>query len=150
MISGLLVLGLLDGAAAPAVLLPAPTERIIRLSRNAGFTVARHVLDPYDKLNFEIDMSALLEEEESFTSVEFFISAASALLGFTIPSSGAYAPFEKDHSHLILWPQIVASKIDAATWSGQGRLCNFEMTMQTDSTPPRKWQRTISISVAQR
>ncbi|WP_375290404.1 hypothetical protein [Qipengyuania sp.] len=150
MISALLVLGLLDGGTSPGVLLDAPAERRIRLSRNAGFTVAGHVLDPYDKLNFEIDMSALLEEGERFASVDFAVTPASSILGFTIPDNGAYAPFDKDDSHLILWPQIDAGKIDAGTWSGQGRLCNFEMTMQTDSTPPRHWQRTIAISVAQR
>lgn len=130
--------------------LPTPPERVIRMSRTSGFVTAGHVLDPADQLNYLLDLSALLEDAENFALVTLAVLPASAALGFSIPSSGAYAARQVDDRHVAIWPTIDPARKNAQGWAGQGAACNFEITMTTDSLPPRSWQRTASIRVAQR
>lgn len=147
MIVQLIAMGMFDTPAGNVV---TPPERIIALTRSAGFVTASHVVDPYDVLNFKLDLSALLEEDEAFVSATLEVLPAAALLGFSIIDAGQYAPQQIDDSHILIWPQIAAPNQANAAWAGQGSDCGFEITMITDSTPPRKWQRTVNIRWAQK
>ena len=148
MLPVLIALDLFGGAGGDP--LPTPAERIIRLTRSAGFTVAGHVLDPRDRLNFLVDLSALLEEGETFATVTLSVLPSSAILGLSIPTSGLYALRAVDDHLIQIWPTIAGATQESAVWSGQGALCSFEIAGTTDSAPARDWQRTVSIRVAQR
>ncbi|WP_375291814.1 hypothetical protein [Qipengyuania sp.] len=149
MIPILIALGVFDDAPLPEPL-PTPPERIIRLTRSGGFTVAGHVLDPANQLNYLLDLSALLEDGENFTTVSLAVLPASAALGFSIPSTGTYQARQVDDRHIAIWPTIDPAKVNAQTWAGQGAACSFEVTASTDSDPQRSWQQTVSIRMAQR
>lgn len=127
-----------------------PTERMIVVSRSSGFTAAAHTLDPTDVLDFEVDLAALLEANEEFTTIDIAVTATSAALGFTIPGSGGYAPVEVSDSRIRIWPQIAAEDQSDVIWANAGVACRFEITAETDSVPPRTWQRTAQITVAQK
>jgi len=138
-----------NGGQQPSAI-STPLARTILLSRTNGFTTASHAIDPYDVLNYEIDLSPLLEAGERFVSAEIAVLPASAVQGFKIPEDGPYGAFELDDRHIRIWPQIAPEDQGSAGWSGQGATCGFEVYATTDSMPPRKWQRTVLIRVAQR
>jgi len=152
MLTILLALGLL-GPVTPGEepsTISTPTQRIIVLSRANGFAQATHAIDPYDVLNYLVDLSSLLEADEGFDSVDIAILPASAVQGFTIPESGPYQSTEVDDRHILIWPQIGEGNQGSAAWAGKGTTCGFEVSATTTSTPPRRWQRTVLIRVAQR
>ena len=150
MVPILIALGLLGDDGPLPEPLPTPAERIIKVARNAGFTVASHALDPSDELNYLLDISALLEEGEAFSAVTLSVLPASSTLGLSIPSTGRYSARQVDDRHIAIWPKISDNKRDAQSWAGQGTVCSFEIAGVTDSDPERRWQRTLGIRVAQK
>lgn len=124
-----------------------PAERTITLSRGVGPTSAGHSIDPTDELDFVINLSPLLETGEQFTSVVLYTLPTAEVQGFEIPATGEYAASEIDHAHVLFWPRIDLAEQTSSAWSGQGTSCGFEVTAQTDSIPPRVWQRTVLIRV---
>lgn len=128
-----------------------PAERTIKLSRTGAAPTATQQLDPSDKLDFLLDLSALLQgTEEAFAGVTIIVVPASAALGFTILSTAPYQPQEVTNSKIRFWATIDEASRGLADWNRQGVACSFEITATTDSEPPRVYQRTASIKVGQR
>ena len=125
-------------------------SRVITLTQTAGFTTASHSIDPSDELDYVIDLSALLETGEQFTSVAIAVDAASAVLGFSIPTTGEYALVEVDDSHIRIWPKISSIWQNNAIYSASGTTCKFEITAETNSAPSRTWQKSVQIPVSQK
>lgn len=148
MLVQLIALGALD-EPAPGGAIVTPPERIIKLTRSGSLATATQAIDPYNALDYVLDLSALLEDAEQFVSATLEVLPAAALLGFTIDQAGEYGVQQLDDSHILIWPRIAAPNQGDSGWAGQGASCNFEISMTTDSVPPRKWQKTASVKVAQ-
>lgn len=127
-----------------------PTARTIRFTQNGTSFIAAQALDPTDILDYELDLSALLDDDEAMASVTLVVVPAAAALGFELLSDPPYEPEEVDNSHIRVWANVDVASRGLSAWSGSGTLCSIEITATTDSTPPRVWQRTAKIRVAQR
>lgn len=150
----LLALGVIGGTGGISPGEPSnvttPADRVIVLSRSSGFASATHSIDPTEVKDYVIDLSPLLEPGEQFATVEIDVEAASTTRGFGIPETGSYAVAEVDDSHIRIWPQIDLGQQGAQAWAASGTVCRFEVTAVTNSLPPRKWQRTAQITVAEK
>jgi hypothetical protein len=136
------------GVAVPSDV-TTPAARRIRLTQSAG-AVAPQSMDPTDTLDFIIDLTAIPDEpHEDFASITLVIVPASAALGFQVLSAPPYAPEEIGNGEIRIWATVDSASRGLAAWS-QGTTCSIEVTATTDSTPPRVFQRTASIQVAQK
>jgi hypothetical protein len=127
-----------------------PSSRRLSFTPSASSVTASQQHDPTDVLDYELNLSGLLAEDEEFTSATIAVVPASSALGFGILTTPPYAPEEIDDSHIRIWVTVEAGSRGLSAWSGQGTLCSFEVTAVTNSEPPRTWQRTGSIRVAQK
>lgn len=150
MLTIFLALGIIAAAPSGSSDVVTPAERVIELSRTNGFTAASHSVDPTDELDFVVDLTELLEVGEAFSSVAIAVTPTSTALGFTIPGSGEYAPETVTNSTIRIWPRVALVDQADASWAGSGATCRFEITAETDSVPPRTWQRTAQITVMQK
>lgn len=130
-----------------------PAERLIRIPRTGSARpaiTAREPIDPSDRLDFVVDMSALLEPGEKFAVISFTVMPEAVALGFRIIAQGPHAPVALDDSKLRLWATVDPAYRTLAAWNGGGAACLVEFTGSTDSIPARDWQRTIAMRVAHR
>lgn len=105
-------------------------------------------MDPSDKVDYIVDLTPLLQVGESFTSVTLSVLAESALLGFQIETDPPYAPSEFEPGKVRIWASVQSASQNAAGWAS-GVACGIEFTSVTNSSPPRHYQRTVSIQVVQ-
>lgn len=149
MLTFYLALGLIGGEAVASDV-ATPAERVITLSRSSGFTSAGHSLDPYDQLDYELNLTPLLEDGEQFETIAIAVLPSATLLGFSIPTTGEYAAAAVSNARVRIWPKIDVDEQDADAWAGTGTSCALEVSATTDSEPPRLWQRTVRVPVAQK
>jgi hypothetical protein len=147
MLVQLIALGEFESFPVPDVV--TPPERTIRLTRAGASASATQAIDPYNVLDYVLDLSELLENDEQFASATLEVLPSASLRGFAIDQGGQYGVVELDNSHILIWPRIDAARQADAIWSGQGASCSFEISMTTTSVPPRKWQKTAVVTVAQ-
>lgn len=109
-------------------------------------------LDPRDRADYLMNLAEgtnpLLEPGESYLTYTLSPSAEAVALGLTIESLAPYAPVETATTLQIWFSVDSAFWVDAA-FSGAGTSLSIELTIETDSTPPRRWQRTVVLKVAQ-
>lgn len=127
-----------------------PSSRTITFTPSGSSFAASQQLDPTDVLDFVLNLSPLLENDEQFNAVSIVVLPAAVALGFTILTTAPYEPEEVDDSHIRIWATVDEASRSLSAWSGQGTICSFEVTGVTDSNPSRTWQRTGSIRVAQK
>lgn len=149
MLTFYLALGLIGGAAGASDV-TTPAERVITVSRSSGFTSAAHSLDPYDRLDYELNLAPLLETGEQFETIAIAVLPSATLLGFSIPTTGEYAAALVSNARVRIWPQIAEAQQNADVWNGTGTACALEVSAITNSEPPRLWQRTLRVPVAQK
>lgn len=106
------------------------------------------VMDPYDVLDYTVDVSDLLEAGENVASFTVTPLAESALVGLTLGTS-SYATSIAGNV-IRIWLSIASGQQDNAAFNGTGATLPIEISVTTTSTPPRKKQRTAVVKVAQR
>ena len=107
--------------------------------------IFKESMDPYDVVDYVADVSGMLEAGEAVASFNLLVPAESALLGFELKTSGGYAT-TLTNSELRFWASINATKqTDPAFISGA--TIPVEINITTNSTPPRKKQRTLAVKV---
>jgi hypothetical protein len=148
MIAILIAAGLLGSIPSEPSNVTTPASRTITLTPTGATASAQQILDPSDILDFVLDLEQLLGAGEQFTSLNLDVVPASAALGFQILEDAPYAPEEIDDSHVRIWPSIGVSSRNLSAWTS-GTSCSIEVTATTNSVPPRTWQKTVSIRVAQ-
>lgn len=116
----------------------------------ANVPMAKALIDPSDVADFIVDLRALLEAGESFAAVTFSVPTESAALGFRILDAAPHLPETLENGRLRIWVTVEESSRLLPVWNGGGASCAIEFTAVTDSVPPRTFQRTIAIKVAQR
>jgi hypothetical protein len=110
--------------------------------------VFAEALDPADIVDFEIDLSPLLEGAETIATHTETIPPESALLGLEFKTTGGYAT-SLTGNILRIWLGIADAQQSNAAFA-TGVTLPIELTITTNSTPARKKQRTVAVKVIQR
>lgn len=107
-------------------------------------------LDPTDLGDYVASLTGgtipLLQDGETFETYTLELLGESAALGLTI-GTGDYATTE-DGETLTIWLSIAEGLRGDAAFAGEGASLPMELTVETDSAPPRRWQRTLVVKVA--
>ena len=114
----------------------------------ASAPVAAEAIDPSDIVDFEIDLSAVLDPDETFDAIAFAVMPESVLLGFTILDAAPHQPVEVADARLRIWVSVDQPYHDKVEWRGSGTLCGIEFTARTNKS--RTWQRTVAIRVIEK
>lgn len=104
-------------------------------------------MDPYDVVDYQVDLSPLLEDTEGVASYTVDPLPESELYGLEI-GVAAYAPLLVG-TELTLWLSINSTYQSNAVFTN-GITLPIEISITTDSSPPRKKQRTVAVKVIQR
>lgn len=104
-------------------------------------------MDPYDVVDYKVDLNPLLSEDESIVSYTVEPLTESELYGLDIGTS-AYAS-ELNLGELTIWLSI-ASDHQADVVFANGITLPIEISIITNSAPARKRQRTVAVRVIQR
>lgn len=110
--------------------------------------VFTETMDPTDIVDFEIDIAPILETGEGVTTHTEAIPTESALLGLQIKTTGGYAT-SLTGTILRIWLGISSAEQANAAFV-DGVTLPIEITITTNSTPPRVKQRTVAVTVIQR
>lgn len=110
--------------------------------------VWEYVMDPADVVDFEFEVSGMLEAGEAVDSYTLTVLPDATALGLTL-GTGAYAPVSVDPVTWRIWLSVDASQQDNPAFDGTGATLPLELTVVTDSTPARTRQRTLVVKVAQ-
>jgi hypothetical protein len=109
----------------------------------------RQPIDPTDRTNFVAQFGQLLEDGEIIDEVELTLLAESVALGLTIIEDAEHGPFIADDTNVELWFEVDEAHQSNAAFSGQGTTLPVQITITTDATPPRRYQRTMIVQVLQ-
>lgn len=105
-------------------------------------------IDPYDIVDYEIDLAPLLEVGEDVASHTLTIPTESALLGLEIKTTGGYTT-NLNANILRFWLGINAIEQGNAAFVN-GVILPIEVSITTNSTPLRRKKRTVALKVIRR
>jgi hypothetical protein len=114
----------------------------------ADAQVFEEPLDPTDIVDFEIDLGPLLETGEAIASQTVTVPTESSVLGLEIKTTGGYSTILTGNI-LRIWLGVLVGEQQNAAFA-TGVTLPIEITVTTDSTPPRRKQRTVAVQVIQR
>jgi hypothetical protein len=118
-------------------------------AKAAAFTVQ---MDPAELLDFQINLKGdklkLLADDELCVSYTLTLYPEAAAVGFSIKSTGGYTP-NNDGSIITVWFEVDAGDWTNALFDGGGFTVAMELTVDTDHVPPRRRQRTLTLTVVQ-
>ena len=112
-----------------------------------GTKVWKETMDPYDKVDYKVDLTKIVLTTEEVVSFTVTPLTESQLYGLTV-GTGAYASTIVA-KQLTVWLSI-ASQFQNDPVFKKGLTLPLELTIVTDSTPPRTKQRTVAVKVIQR
>ena len=110
--------------------------------------IFEETLDPYDVLDFEVDVAPLLEVGEGVASYELSLPTESTLLGLEILTTDGYVTTME--SNIIRFYVGIELAEQANPAFVAGATLPIEVNVTTNSVPPRKKQRTVAVTVVQR
>lgn len=111
--------------------------------------VFEETMDPSDLIDFVIDCAPLLESGEDVASYALTLPAESLLLGLTLETTNPYQT-ELVNKKLRFWTSIALDKRANTIFDNDGTVLPIEVSITTNSIPPRRRQRTVGIKVVQR
>ena len=106
-------------------------------------------MDPYDILDYTINCAGLLEGGELIGSFTLQPLSEAIALGLNIKNSGGYTTKLIDGTSINFWAEIIEEEQGNPKFAG-GVVLPMELTVITNSTPPRKKQRTLAIRVLEK
>ena len=114
----------------------------------ASTSVWTESMDPYDIVDYSVDCSNMLETGETIASFSLNILAEASVLGLQIKLTDGY------NSELIgntvrMWLTVLPAEQANPAFDG-GAILPIELVINTNSTPPRRKQRTLGVKVIQR
>ena len=114
-------------------------------------------LDPSDNVDFYADFGAVgesgteavLAEGEAIDSFTAIPTAAATAAGLLVGASGQYAPSKVNDDRTVkMWLSIDPDKRDNCEFgTTAGLALGVEVSIVTDSVPPRSFQRTWTVTV---
>ena len=106
-------------------------------------------MDPSDLVDYTVDFANVLDVGESISTYTITPLSESTLLGLTVNTTGGYSN-SLVGSKITMWLSIASANQSDAAFSGAGTSLPIEVAIVTNSTPPRKRQRTVVVKVAQK
>ncbi|RZK45224.1 MAG: hypothetical protein EOO61_00780 [Hymenobacter sp.] len=103
-------------------------------------------MDPYDVVDYTVDVTNLLETGETVASYTISPTAEAALLGLALGIN----EYGSTISNNVIRIWISTTKPNDTAFDGTGVTLPIELTVMTNAQPPRKKQRTLGVKVAQR
>ena len=97
-------------------------------------------LDPQETLDYSVDITNILQEDEEMGSYTLQIPVESELYGLTLGTEG-YEDYNEGNV-ITFWLSVQGTPDDDVTLP-------VELTITTDSNPPRVLQRTLAVKVTQ-
>lgn len=168
MLAQLIALGVFDGAATPepeagtgeiiatpertvAAVLPQPVT-VIGNAIPLGAYVWPQAYDPGDHAPFAFGFAALLDEGERIADIASIrMSPAAAALGVMVDEAPTYAPIiDADGGQTVqVWFTVDPALQEAASFDASGVRLPVSFRVVTDSTPPKRFERTGVLVVRQ-
>lgn len=112
-----------------------------------GTKIFADIMDPYEVLDFQVNLAPLLESGEAIAAHSVTIPTESSLLGLTLNPAGYSSSLASNV--LKFWLSIaLAEQANAAFVNGA--ILPIEISITTNATPARKKQRTVAVTVQQR
>lgn len=149
MLTHLLATGVLSMTVTGGPPVATPAGRTIKILPTGGAPTAAQQLGTAEVMDFLLDLTSLLDDDERFDSIELRVAAASQLQGFMLLQSPPYAPEVVENGRVRVWPTIDPSLRTEARWQ-KGQPCQIEVTAVTTSVPPRTWQGTAQITAVRK
>jgi hypothetical protein len=113
-----------------------------------GASVWAEQMDPTDRLDYAVQFGDLLRANEKILTASIVLLAEAVALGLTIIQDSTHGPWIADDTALEMWFQIdPLVQNDAAFVPGAS--LPLELTINTDASPPRRFQRTVVLRVMQ-
>lgn len=111
-------------------------------------------MDPTDLIDYEMDFLAgdepMLEVGEGVTDYTLTLSPEAVTVGLEINEGGSYDHFLIDGNTAVrLWLSVVEEMREDDAFLGEGVTVGVIATIDTNSFPPRRRQRTWALKVAQ-
>ncbi len=113
----------------------------------ASASVWPEPMDPYDIVDYKIDCSSLLDIGDEVADFAVEVLTESELLGLTL-GIDSYEPVLVGNT-VTVWLSIDPAEQDNAAFVAGVNL-PLEITVTSDSVPPRRRQRTVVVKVIQR
>mgnify|MGYP001005653503 CR=1 FL=1 len=108
-------------------------------------------MDPTDLLPWEADMSSYLEDGQEIASYTLALYPDAALLGLSILSAAPRAPvLLEDDSVIQFWLEVDPGHREDPAFSSAGLVAGILVTIETNSVPLKRRQRTFAVTVRQR
>jgi hypothetical protein len=107
-------------------------------------------MDPTDRVDFLIVLNAaggLLESGEGVSNYTLTVRSEGVALGLTI-STGAWSPTTPDAQTIKFWLEVAAGNQSDIAFDA-GVTLGLELTINTNSSPSRRRQRTFAVKVKQ-
>jgi hypothetical protein len=107
------------------------------------------VLDPHEEKDYGINLGLLLQPGEEIDSYELTLLPEAVAAGLEImEGEGRDHALFLDNTGVKFWLTIADEEKTNAIFDGAGASLPLEITVVTDSTPPRTRQRTFLATVA--
>jgi hypothetical protein len=105
-------------------------------------------MDPADRVDFIVQFGDLLTGGEVIETATVTVLPEAAALGLTIITDAAHGPSILNDTNIEIWFEIDdALQSDPAF--NPGASLPVQITVDTDATPPRRFQRTMVVRVVQ-
>ena len=114
----------------------------------AGAITWAQPLDPSDRSDYIVQLGPLLKGGEIIATASIVLMAEAVALGLTLIEDAEHGPSIANDTNLEMWFEIeVSMRANPAFQSGAA--LPLEITIETDATPPRRFQRTMVLRVVQ-
>lgn len=108
--------------------------------------------DPADHAPFAIDFSALLPGDEEIAAIdEIAMSAAASMLGVSVDLTPGYAPIVDAAAgkKIQFWPVVNMTYWNSLSFSAGGVMLPISFRILTNSTLPKRFERSAVLMVRQ-
>ena len=113
-------------------------------------TLWEQPLDPSEQLDFEMDFTGLLEDEETIVPEGWSVmpTASAEEAGLVVAHGGRYSPLLLEGNRIVLWLSIAEDKRADRLFTGAGRRLGVVANFATSTNPSRRRQREFQVKVA--
>lgn len=112
--------------------------------------VFEEVMDPEDLMEYEADMTPLLDEGTEITSFTIALLPDAVLAGVGIKTGGAYtAGLILANKGILFWLEVNEADREDPAFDA-GFKVGVVVTVNTNHVPPRRRQRTFVVNMRQR
>lgn len=103
-------------------------------------------LDPSDRADYVVQLRGLLTGDEIIATASATLLPEAVALGLSIIEDAQHGPAIADETNLEMWFEVDEDFRENAAFRGGADL-PVEITVTTNATPPRRFQRTMVLRV---